>query len=47
MQKILLTDTELELIEAIRNFKKTKHNPSIELEWYINKLFDKLMYEEE
>ena len=42
-----LTDKEKELIEAIRNFKKSKHNPSIELEIWIVRLFEKLLYEED
>ena len=42
-----LTTKEKELIEAIRNFKKAKHNPSIELEWGIRELFEKLLEDEE
>ena len=38
-----LTEKEKELIEAIRNFLKSKHNPSIEL----RELFEKLMEGEE
>lgn len=41
-----LTEQEKELIEAIRNFKKAKHNPSKELEVYAVRLFEKLIYEE-
>lgn len=40
-----LTEQEKELIEAIRNFKKSKHNPSLELEMWILRLFEKLLYE--
>ena len=39
--------TEKELIETIRNFLKSKHNPSIELEFYARELFEKLMDGEE
>lgn len=38
-----LSKEEEELIEAIRNFKKSKHNPSEELEEYAWYLFQKLM----
>jgi hypothetical protein len=46
MEKIKLTEKEWELIEAIRNFKNSQHNPSQQLEWYAQKLFENLMYEE-
>ena len=42
-----LTEKEKELIEAIRNFLKSKHNPSIELEFYARELFEKMMDGEE
>ncbi len=42
-----LTEKEKELIEAIRNFKNSKHNPSIELEWFIRELFETLLYDDE
>lgn len=38
-----LTEEEKELIEMIRNFKKSRHNPSWELEIYIRELFEKLL----
>lgn len=38
-----LTEQEKELIEAIRNYLKTKHNPSIDLEYYARILFEKIM----
>lgn len=41
-----LTEQEKELIEAIRNFKNSKHNPSTELEIYAVRLFEQLLYEE-
>lgn len=40
-----LTEQEKELIEAIRNFKRSRHNPSHELEIWIVRLFEKLLYE--
>ncbi len=43
---IKLTEKEIELIEAIRNFKKSQHNPSVNLEIYAVRLFEKLMYED-
>lgn len=42
-----LTEKEEELIQAIRNFKNSKHNPSFELEWYARRLFDELLYDDE
>jgi len=39
-----LTGHEAELIQAIRNLKKSKHNPSLELEIWIIRLFEKLLY---
>lgn len=44
MGKIKFTDDEIALIEAIRNYKKSLHNPSFELEDYANMLFNNLMY---
>lgn len=41
-----LTEQERELIEAIRNFKNSKHNYSEELEKWIIRLFEKLLYED-
>lgn len=38
------TDEERELIEAIRNYKNSLHNPSFELEDYAHQLFNNLMY---
>lgn len=43
MDERQLTEKEAELIEAIRNLKKSKHNPSIELEIYVRQLFDELL----
>lgn len=40
-----LTEEEKELIEAIRNFKKSKHNYSIELEMWIREKFENLLSE--
>ena len=33
-----LTRKENELIEALRNFRNSKHNPSFELEMFIDQL---------
>ena len=38
-----LTEQEKELIEQIRNYKKSKHNPSKNLKWYILELFYNLL----
>jgi len=43
----ILIEKEWELIEAIRNYKKSKHNRSLELEWYARQLFENLLYDEE
>jgi len=40
-----LTEKEKELIIAIRNFKKSQHNPSKELRWWIQQLFYELLYD--
>ncbi len=37
-----LTDKEKELIEALRNFRNSKHNPSEEFEMYIDQLYAEL-----
>jgi len=47
MEKINLTEKEWELIEAIRNYKNSRHNLSQQLEWYALKLFENLMYDAE
>jgi hypothetical protein len=45
MEKRNLTEKEWELIEAIRNYKKSQHNPSQQLEWFVLKLFENLLYD--
>jgi len=47
MEKRSLTDKEWELIEAIRNYRNSKHNPSQQLEWYALQLFENLLYDED
>jgi len=47
MEKRNLAENEWELIEAIRNYKNSQHNPSQQLEWYALKLFENLMYDAE
>lgn len=42
--KFKLTEEERELIEAIRDYKKSLHNPSEELEMEANMLFQNMMY---
>ncbi|GHT55039.1 hypothetical protein FACS189451_01810 [Bacteroidia bacterium] len=44
-QKIILTEKEKELIEAIRNLKRSRHNYSYQLEEYVRELFDKMVDE--
>ena len=45
--ELILNEKEKELIEAVRNFKKAKHNFSYQLEDYAKELFDRLMYDDE
>ena len=40
-----LTEKEAELIEAIRNLKSSKHNPSKNLEIFVRELIDELLNE--
>jgi hypothetical protein len=47
MEPIILTEKEKELIEAIRNFKKSRHNPSKWLELWIRELFETLLKDDE
>jgi len=42
---MILTEKEKELIEAIRNLKNSKHNPSFDLEWHVRRLFEELLYD--
>jgi len=42
-----ISEKEWELIEALRNFRKSKHNPSIQLELFIDQLVDELKETEE
>lgn len=37
-----ITEKEWELLEALRNFRKSKHNPSYQLELFIDELVDQL-----
>jgi hypothetical protein len=41
--KVSLTDAEKDLIEAIRNYKKTYPNGHPELLWFAQELFDRLI----
>lgn len=41
-----ITEKEWELIEALRNYRKSKHNPSIQLELFIDQLIDELKEDE-
>jgi len=48
MEKRVLTAKEWELIETIRNFKKTQsYNYSFQLELYVRELFEKILREGE
>lgn len=40
-----ITDTEWELIQALRNYKRSKHNPSVQLELFIDYLVEVLKTE--
>lgn len=37
-----ITEKEWELIQALRNFRNSKHNPSWELELWIDQMVDEL-----
>ncbi len=37
-----ITEKEWELIEALRNFRNSKHNTSLQLELWIDQLVDEL-----
>jgi hypothetical protein len=41
--KYYLTEDERDLIESIRNFRKSYPNGYPELLWYVQELFDKLI----
>lgn len=46
MKKVLeLTEMEFDLIETIRNFKRSFPNGEPQIRWYINRLFAELMDE--
>ena len=45
METKQLTEKEADLIEMIRNFKNSKHNPSRNMEKYIRDLFEELLYD--
>ena len=40
-----LNEQEWELLEAIGNYKSSRHNPSQHLEAYALQLFDEIMYD--
>jgi len=42
-----LNEKEWDLIESIRNYKNSFHNPSLELEWYAIKLFEIMLYDDD
>lgn len=43
MKKILVTEKEEELIEAIRNFRKSYPRGNPQLLWYAQQLFDEMV----
>ena len=45
--EVELTEKEFELLEAIRNFKNSRHNYSRQLEEYVRELFDEMMDDED
>ena len=47
MIKAILSEKEFDLIEAIRNYKKSYPNGYPEIRWYIEKLFNDLIAEAE
>jgi len=47
LRKEFVTESECDLIETIRNYKNSMHNPSLELEWFARQLFENLLYDNE
>jgi len=47
LRKEYVTESEWDLIETIRNYKNSMHNPSLELEWFARQLFENLLYDNE
>lgn len=47
MIKATLTEKEFDLIEAIRNYKKSYPNGYPEIRWYIERVFNELIAEAE
>lgn len=45
MIRRLITENEWELIQMIRNFRNSRHNPSIELEMEVDEFYEQLKYE--
>lgn len=45
-RKLLLTEMEFDLIESVRNYKKSYPNGDPELRWYIDRLFMELLDEQ-
>lgn len=41
-----ITEKEWELLEALRNFRKSKHNSSAQFEMYIDQLVDEMKDED-
>lgn len=37
-----LTDKERELIQGLRNLRNSRHNPSLEFEWYLDTIYQDL-----
>lgn len=46
MGELKLTEQEEELIENVRNFKKSKHNYSFDYEMYVRELFERILAED-
>lgn len=42
-----ITEKEWELLQALRNFRKARHNPSYELDLWIDQLVDELKESDE
>lgn len=42
-----ITEKEWELITALRNFRNSRHNPSYQLELFIDRLVDELKEKDE
>lgn len=39
---MILSDKEMELIQGLRNLRNSRHNQSLEFEWYLDTIYQDL-----